>query len=165
MNNEINYTQFKQLLIILSQYIICKESIDYTISDCYYIFIQRLIPNLNNNNNDYLTTKYKPLIKYINQQIKSGTINNYRIPPGLKLITKTRIKRKYKIPEPMINLFTDTYRIIIEVLNDLLNEILNIGFLESYLEIENYLDIEIEPGNIKPWSNKIQILHYHKQYH
>lgn len=153
--NEINHSQFKTLLIYLAYIIISKIKVNYTLSECYYNFLNKVIPNLNNQN-EYLG-KYKPIISFIKKNIENSTITNINIPPGIKIVDKTEIIYKQKVPTLMKRNFTESYIICIDIVNSLLNEITGGGFLENFVKTKKIEDVEIDIGHLRKWSNAIMI--------
>ena len=153
--NEINHSQFKTLIIYLAYIIISKIKLNYTLSECYYNFLNKVIPNLNNQNEYF--AKYKPIISFIKKNIENSTIDNINIPPGIKIVDKTEVIYKPKVPTLMKRNFTENYIICIDIINSLLNKITGGGFLENFVKMKKIKDIEIDIGNLRKWSNAIMI--------
>ena len=147
--NEFNQNQFKNLLVYISYFIMSKRRYNYTISECYYKFLELIIDNLNGKPND---------ISFLRDNLdkKTGEIK-VLLPPGCKIVSKTDIIFKSKIPKTFLNHITESYRICYEILNEILSKILENGFLENYIKIKKVYDINIELGNVKNWSNGVMI--------
>ena len=156
--NEFNQNQFKNLLVYISYFIMSKRRYNYTISECYYKFLELIIDNLNGKPNDIISNKYNKILSFLRDNLdkKTGEIK-VLLPPGCKIISKTDIIFKSKIPKTFLNHITESYRICYEILNEILSKILENGFLENYIKIKKVYDINIELGNVKNWSNGVMI--------
>ena len=117
--------------------------------------MNKVIPNLNNQN-EYLA-KYKQIITFIKKNIENSTIEKINIPPGIKIVDKTDVIYKPKVPTLMKRNFTESYIICIDIINSLLNKITGDGFLENFVKMKKIKDIEIDIGNLRKWSNAIMI--------
>ena len=156
--NEFNQNQFKNLLVIISYFIMSKRRNNYTISECYYKFLEIIIDNLNGKPNDIISNKYNKILSFLREHLnkKTGEID-VLLPPGCKIITKTDITFKSKIPKTFLSHITESYRICYEILNEIMSKILEGGFLENFIKIKKVYDINIELGTVKNWSNGIMI--------
>ena len=156
--NEFNQNQFKNLLVYISYFIMSKRRYNYTISECYYKFLELIIDNLNGKPNDIISNKYNKILSFLRDNLdkKTGEIK-VLLPPGCKIVSKTDIIFKSKIPKTFLNHITESYRICYEILNEILSKILENGFLENYIKIKKVYDINIELGNVKNWSNGVMI--------
>ncbi len=156
--NEFNQNQFKNLLVYISYFIMSKRRYNYTISECYYKFLELIIDNLNGKPNDIISNKYNKILSFLRDNLdkKTGEIK-VLLPPGCKIVSKTDIIFKSKIPKTFLSHITESYRICYEILNEILSKILENGFLENYIKIKKVYDINIELGNVKNWSNGVMI--------
>ena len=153
--NELTHSQFKCLLISMGYLIMSKINYNYTISECYCHFLNRIIPNLNYHNDYY--EKYKPILKYIKHYIDKQSIDVINIPPGFKIVKQIDVVYKHKIPSLMKKHFTESYIICIDIINSLIQKIIGSEFLESFVKIKQIDDIEIDLGEIKKWTNEMMI--------
>ena len=90
--------------------------------------------------------KYINILKHLKNNLdsKTGEIS-VLLPPGFKIVQKTEIIQKSKIPKPMLKNFTESYVICLSLINDLISNILNTdGILEKFLKVKKVYDIEIE---------------------
>ena len=158
--NELEQNQFKTLLTFLGYFILSKQNPCYTISECYYKFLQIIIPNLISNEKALIEkthSKYKKVVSYLREHIIKGSLDLINIPPGIKIINKIDVIHKQKVPSLMKRNFTESYIICIEVLNDIIYDILGYGFLEKYTKVKKYEDVDIDIGSTRGWSNDIMI--------
>ena len=135
--------------------IISKINYNYTISECYFHFLKRIIPNLDYHNDLY--EKYKPILKYIQYYIDKQSIDSINIPPGFKIVKQIDVVYKQKIPSLMKKHFTESYIVCIDIINSLIKKIIGSEFLESFVKIKQINEIEIDVGELKKWTNEMMI--------
>jgi hypothetical protein len=130
----------------------------YTLCEGYYNFLKIIIDDLDTNFN-WKYKKYVNILELLknNLDIKTGEID-VLLPPGFKIVQKTDIIYKSKIPKPMLKNFTESYAICLSLINEFISNALNSGgILEKYLKIKKIYDIEIELSMVKPWTESLMI--------
>ncbi len=157
--NEFNYLQFKNLIIYISYIINIKKKFSYSMSECFYYFMNRLNEieknNINKDNNKYLK-----IINFLRNNLdkEKGILNNnISLPPGFKIVLKTDIKYVQNFPKILNSNFMENYRMCYEILNEIIEKITNSCILENKVEIIKYYDIEIDYNLLKNWSNVIYL--------
>ena len=158
--NELEQNQFKTLMTFLGYFILTKQNPCYTISECYYKFLQIIIPNLISNERALIEKthhKYKKVVSYLREHIIKGSLDLINMPPGVRIISKIDVIHKQKVPSIMKRNFTESYIVCIEVLNDIIYDTLGYGFLEKFTKVKKYEDVEIDIGSTRGWSNDIMI--------
>ena len=156
--NLFDENQFKKLLVTISYLIMNKKRASYTLCEAYYHFLKMIIDDLDTNFN-WKYKKYINILKHLknNLNIKTGEID-VLLPPGFKIVPKTDIIYKSKIPKQMLKNFTESYTICLSLINEFISKALdNDGFLEKFLKIKKKYDIEIELSMVKPWTEKLMI--------
>ena len=156
--NLFDENQFKKLLIAVSYLVMSKRNKYYTLYEAYYNFLKIIIDGLDVNYN-WKYRKYNNILKHLknNLDIKTGEID-VLLPPGFKIVQKTEIVQKPKIPKPMLKNFTESYVICLSLVNEFISNILdNGGILEKFLKVKKIYDIEIELSMVKPWSEDLMI--------
>lgn len=109
-----------------------KRRNNYSLYEAYYNFLKIIIDDLDVNIN-WKYKKYINILKFLknNLDVKTGEID-VLLPPGFKIVQKTEIIQKSKIPKPMLKNFTESYVICISLVNEFLSNILNSeGVLEN----------------------------------
>ena len=156
--NLFDETQFKKLLVPISYLVMNKRRNTYTLCEAYYNFLKLIIDDLDTNFN----WKYKKYINILdhlkkNLDIKTGEID-VLLPPGFKIVQKTEIFYKSKIPKPMLKNFTESYAICLSLINEFISNALNNGgILEKFLKVKKIYDIEIELSMVRPWTENLMI--------
>ena len=156
--NLFDENQFKKLLVTISYIVMNKRRNTYTLCESYYNFLKLIIDDLDTNFN----WKYKKYINILdhlknNLDTKTGEID-VLLPPGFKIVQKTDIIYKSKIPKPMYKNFTESYAICLSLLNEFISNALNTdGILEKFLKIKKIYDIEIELSMVRPWTEQLMI--------
>ena len=156
--NLFDENQFKKLLVTISYLIMSKRRNNYSLYEAYYNFLKIIIDDLDVNIN-WKYKKYINILKFLknNLDVKTGEID-VLLPPGFKIVQKTEIIQKSKIPKPMLKNFTESYVICISLVNEFLSNILNSeGVLEKYLKVKKLYDIEIELSMVHPWTESVMI--------
>ena len=155
--NLFDENQFKKLLVTISYLVMSKKRKNYSLFEAYYYFLKLIIDDLDVNINSKYK-KYLNILKHLknNLDIKTGEIN-VLLPPGFKIVQKTEIIQKSKIPKPMLRNFTESYVICLSLINDFISDILNEGVLEKYIKIKKIYDIEIELSMVHQWSENLMI--------
>ena len=122
-----------------------KRRKNYSLYEAYYNFLKKIINDFDVNIN-WKYKKYINILKHLKNNLdsKTGEIS-VLLPPGFKIVQKTEIIQKSKIPKPMLKNFTESYVICLSLVNDLISNILNTdGILEKFLKVKKVYDIEIE---------------------
>ena len=155
--NLFDENQFKKLLVTISYLVMSKKRKNYSLFEAYYYFLKLIIDDLDVNINSKYK-KYLNILKHLknNLDIKTGEIN-VLLPPGFKIVQKTEIIQKSKVPKPMLRNFTESYVICLSLINDFISDILNEGVLEKYIKIKKIYDIEIELSMVHQWSEYLMI--------
>ena len=156
--NLFDEAQFKKLLVKISYLVMTKRNIAYTLCESYYNFLKLIIDDLDTNFN-WKYKKYVNILEYLknNLNTKTGEID-VLLPPGFKIVPKTDIVYKPKIPKPMLKNFTESYTICLSLINEFISNALNSdGVLEKYLKIKKIYDIEIELTLVRPWTENLMI--------
>ena len=156
--NLFDENQFKKLLITISYLVMSKKRKNYSLYEAYYNFLKIIIDDLDVNIN-WKYKKYINILKHLknNLDTKTGEIN-VLLPPGFKIVQKTEIIQKSKIPKPMLRNFTESYVICLSLVNEFISNILNTdGILERFIKIKKVYDIEIELTMIHPWTENLMI--------
>ena len=156
--NLFDENQFKKLLVTISYLVMSKRRNNYSLYEAYYNFLKIIIDDLDVNIN-WKYKKYINILKFLknNLDVKTGEID-VLLPPGFKIVQKTEIIQKSKIPKPMLKNFTESYVICISLVNEFLSNILNSeGVLEKYLKVKKLYDIEIELSMVHPWTESVMI--------
>ena len=156
--NLFDENQFKKLLITISYLVMSKKRKNYCLYEAYYNFLKIIIDDLDVNIN-WKYKKYINILRYLknNLDTKTGEIS-VLLPPGFKIVQKTEIIQKSKIPKPMLKNFTESYVICLSLMNEFIENILNTeGILEKYVKVKKVYDIEIELTMIHPWSENLMI--------
>ena len=155
--NLFDENQFKKLLVTISYLVMSKKRKNYSLFEAYYNFLKLIIEDLDVNIN-WKYKKYINILKHLknNLDIKTGEIN-VLLPPGFKIVQKTEIIQKSKIPKPMLRNFTESYVICLSLINEFISDILNEGVLEKYIKVKKVYDIEIELSMVHQWSENLMI--------
>ena len=156
--NLFDENQFKKLLITISYLVMTKRRKNYSLYEAYYNFLKIIIDDLDVNIN-WKYKKYINILKHLKNNLdsKTGEIS-VLLPPGFKIVQKTEIIQKSKIPKPMLKNFTESYVICLSLINDLISNILNTdGILEKFLKVKKVYDIEIELTMIHNWTENLMI--------
>jgi hypothetical protein len=156
--NLFDEAQFKKLLVTISYLVMTKRNRAYTLCESYYNFLKLIIDDLDTNFN-WKYKKYVNILEHLknNLNTKTGEID-VLLPPGFKIVPKTDIIYKSKIPKPMLKNFTESYTICISLINEFISKALNSdGVLEKYLKIKKVYDIEIELTLVRPWTENLMI--------
>ena len=155
--NLFDENQFKKLLVTISYLVMSKKRKNYSLFEAYYYFLKLIIDDLDVNIN-WKYKKYVNILKHLknNLDVKTGEIN-VLLPPGFKIVQKTEIIQKSKIPKPMLRNFTESYVICLSLINELISDIFNEGVLEKYIKIKKIYDIEIELSMVHQWSENLMI--------
>ena len=156
--NLFDENQFKKLLITISYLVMNKRRNTYTLCEAYYNFLKLIIDDLDTNFN-WKYKKYVNILEHLknNLNIKTGEID-VLLPPGFKIVQKTEVIYKSKIPKPMLKNFTESYAICLSLINEFISNALNNdGVLERYLKIKKIYDIEIELSMVRPWTENLMI--------
>ena len=157
--NLFDEAQFKKLLVTVAYLVMTKRNKAYTLCESYYNFLKIIIDDLDTNFN-WKYKKYVNILEHLknNLNTKTGEID-VLLPPGFKIVQKTEIVYKPKIPKPMYKNFTESYAICLSLLNEFISKALNNdnGILEKYLKIKKVYDIEIELSMVRPWTEHLMI--------
>ena len=156
--NLFDEQQFKKLLITISYLVMSKKRKNYSLYESYYNFLKLIIDDLDVNIN-WKYKKYINILKHLknNLDTKTGEIS-VLLPPGFKIVQKTEIIQKSKIPKPMLKNFTESYVICLSLINEFISNILNSdGILEKFIKIKKVYDIEIELTLMHQWSENLMI--------
>ena len=154
--NLFDEMQFKKLLVCISYIVMIKRRKNYTLCEAYYNFLKLIIDDLDTN----INWKYKKYVKILqhlknNLDIKTGEID-VLLPPGFKIVQKTEIIYKSKIPKPMLKNFTESYTICLSLINEFItNALSSDGVLEKFMKIKKIYDIEIELSMVLPWTENL----------
>ena len=135
-----------------------KRRKNYSLYEAYYNFLKIIIDDLDVNIN-WKYKKYINILKHLKNNLdpKTGEIS-VLLPPGFKIVQKTEIIQKSKIPKPMLKNFTESYVICLSLVNELLSNILNTdGILEKFLKVKKVYDIEIELTMVHQWTESLMI--------
>ena len=154
-----NENEFKNLLIIISYYIMTKKNNMYTLYESYYNFLKIILKNEKENEN-WKNNKYSKIKKFLKSKlnINNGNINAL-LPPGFKVVQKSNSYFFKQFPKQLNKIFNESTIICYSLLDDILLKCLNYkhGIMENYIKIEKKFDIEIDSGNIRPWSQDLMI--------
>ena len=155
--NLFDENQFKKLLVTISYLVMSKKRKNYSLFEAYYYFLKLIIDDLDVNIN-WKYKKYVNILKHLKNNFddKTGEIN-VLLPPGFKIVQKTEIIQKSKIPKPMLRNFTESYVICLSLINELISDIFNEGVLEKFIKIKKVYDIEIELSMVHQWSENLMI--------
>ena len=156
--NLFDEAQFKRLLVTISYLVMNKRRKTYTLCEAYYNFLKMIIDDLDTNYN-WKYKKYVNILEHLknNLDTKTGEID-VLLPPGFKIVQKTDIIYKPKIPKPMTRNFTESYSICLSLVNEFISNALdNGGVLEKYLKIKKVFDIDIELSMMRPWTEGLMI--------
>ena len=155
--NLFDENQFKKLLVTISYLVMSKKRKNYSLFEAYYYFLKIIIDDLDVNIN-WKYKKYVNILKHLKNNFddKTGEIN-VLLPPGFKIVQKTEIIQKSKIPKPMLRNFTESYVICLSLINELISDIFNEGVLEKFIKIKKVYDIEIELSMVHQWSENLMI--------
>ena len=152
---EITYEQFTQFLIQISYVIETKVKNTFTLCECY----ERLLKNLFTNDINYslakIYKKMKPVIKLIKYNIKKN--KDFNLPPGFKIIEKTNILYKNKLPESILNTIGESKYICYQIIQEIILKKFNSNLIEPYVGFKDYNDIEIDPLIIHNWNPELTI--------
>ena len=111
-------------------------------SECCCLFLERLTLAVQSDITANLYEKYKPVIKLIKEKRKE--IKKYNLTPGFKIIKKEKIEYNKQLPLNFIKSIGENNYICCEILNDLIYNIFNSISIESYVQINNEEDIDID---------------------
>ena len=156
--NLFDENQFKKLLVTISYLVMTKRKLNYSLYEAYYNFLKLIIDDLDVNIN-WKYKKYINILKHLKNNLNSKTGEiDVLLPPGFKIVQKTEIIQKSKIPKPMLRNFIDSYVICLSLVNEFISNILNTdGILEKYIKVKKIYDIEIELSMVHQWSESLMI--------
>ena len=152
---ELDLDFFKRINVNLSYIIYQKLRQTLTISQCYELFINKLTLGFKSDVTINLYEKFKPVLQLINN--KRNNNEKYNLPPGFKIIKKEIVEYKKQLPELLINSIGENKYICYEIINDILFDIFNSSSIETYVQINNKENIEIDPLKIHKWSIDITL--------
>ena len=147
---ELDLNFFKKIMVKLSFIMYHKVRDNLTISECYGLFLERLTLAVQSDITANLYEKYKPAIKLIKEKRKEN--KKYNLPPGFKIIKKEKVEYNKQLPLNFIKSIGENNYICYEILNDLIYNIFNSTSIESYVQINNEEDIEIDFLKIHKWN-------------
>ena len=156
--NLFDEMQFKKLLVPISYVVMNKRRNNYTLCEAYYNFLKIIIDDLDTNFN-WKYKKYINILDHLKNNLdkKTGEID-VLLPPGFKIVQKTDIFYKSKIPKPMLKNFTESYAICLSLINEFISNALNNGgIMEKFLKVKKIYDIEIELSMVRPWTENLMI--------
>ena len=152
---ELDLDFFKRINVKLSYIIYQKLRKTLTISQCYELFLDKLSLGVKSDVTANLYEKYKPVLNLINS--KRNNKEKYNLPPGFKITKKEIVEYKKQLPELLINTIGENKYICYEIINDILFDIFNSSSIETYVQINNKENIEIDPLKIHKWSIDITL--------
>ena len=97
----------------------------------------------------------KPVIKLIKYNIKKN--KDFNLPPGFKIIEKTNILYKNKLPESILNTIGESKYICYQIIQEIILKKFNSNLIEPYVGFKDYNDIEIDPLIIHNWNPELTI--------
>ena len=148
--NDLNFDQFKDIIVQLSFLIYQKIRQNLSLSECYELFLNRLCLITESDVSINLYEKFKPAIELINE--KRGLKEKFNYPPGFKNLKKERVSLKTELPEKIINTIGENKYICFSVINDILYNVFNSPIIEPFVSIENKEQIELDPLKMHKWS-------------
>ena len=154
-----NQNEFLQLLMTISYYIMNKKNNMYTLYESYYYFL-KIILKKEKDNDDWKNIKYGKVLFFLKNHLdsKKGKLN-VLLPPGFKIVEKTNVYYIKQFPKYLSNKFKESTIICYKILDEIILNNLKCkhGILENYIKIDKIYDIEIEPNNIKGWTQDLMI--------
>ena len=154
-----NQNEFLQLLMTISYYIMNKKNNMYTLYESYYHFL-KIILEKEKDKDQWKNIKYSKVRQFLKNNLdKNNGKIKVLLPPGFKIVERTNVYYIKQFPKYLTNKFKESTIICYKILDEILLKNLKCkhGILENYIKIDKIYDIEIEPNNIKGWSQDLMI--------
>ena len=76
----------------------------------------------------------------------------FNLPEGFKFVTKKSVKYISKLPTKFLSILGESKFICFQILEEIIFNIFNSSIIEPFVEINNKMDVELEPEKIHFWT-------------
>lgn len=161
---EFDFNQFCNILVQIAYLMYIKRRPTLTISETFGILMRKLkIKDENNSKTDNI----KKMSQVINLLLEKKAKNEpFNLPKGFKFVTKKSVKYNSKLPMNLLDILGEAKFICFQVLEEIIFNIFNSSIIEPFVEINNEMDVELEPEKIHIWTPAMYIAYINldKQY-
>ena len=152
---EFNFNQFCNILVQIAYLIYIKRRPTLTISETFGILMRKLkIKDEANSKTDNIKKMSQVINLLLEKKAKDEPFN---LPEGFKFVTKKSVKYNSKLPMNFLEILGESKFICFQILEEIIFNIFNSSIIEPFVEINNEMDVELEPEKIHIWTPAVYI--------